>query len=162
MLGNCCYCCSSVIVVIVVQLLSHVQLFVTPWTAAMQGFPVLHYLPEFAEIHVHWVSDAIRSSHPLSSHSLPALNLSQTSGSFPVSRLLTWGGQSIGSSASTSILPMNIQAWFPLRLTCLIFLQSKKLSRVSSSTTFQKHQFYSTQPSLWSNSYIHTWLLETW
>ena len=151
--GRLCYYCSVT---------QSCPTFCNPMDCSSSCLPVLIYPPEIAEIHVHWVSDAIWSSHPLSSHSLPALNLSQTSGSFPMSWLLTWGGQSIGSSASTSILPMNIQAWFPLRLTCLIFLQSKKLSRVSSSTTFQKHQFYSTQPSLWSNSYIHTWLLETW
>ena len=63
------------------------------------------------------------------------------------------------SSASASVLPMNIQDWFPLGLTGLIFLQSKGLSRVFNNTV-QKHQFFSTQHSLWSNSYIHTWLLE--
>ena len=151
--GRLCYYCSVT---------QSCPTFCNPMDCSSSCLPVLHYPPEFAEIHVHWVSDAIWSSHPLSSHSLPALNLSQTSGSFPMSPLLTWGGQSIGSSASTSILPMNIQAWFPLRLTRLIFLQSKKLSRVSSSTTFQKHQFYSTRPSLWSNSYIHTRRLEKW
>ena len=69
------------------------------------------------------------------------------------------GGQSIGVSASASVLPMNIQGWFPLGLTGLIFLQPKGLSRVFSNTTVQKHQFFSAQPSLWSNSHIHTWLL---
>ena len=68
--------------------------------------------------------------------------------------------QSIGTSASASVLPMNIQDWFPIGLTGLVFLQSKELSKVSSSTTVQKHQFVGTQPSLWSNSHIHTWLLE--
>ena len=80
--------------------------------------------------------------------------------SFPVSQFFASGGQSIGVSASASILPMNIQDWFPLELTCLISLQSKGLSRVFSNTTVQKHQFFSAQPSLWSNSHIHTWLLE--
>ena len=73
---------------------------------------------------------------------------------------LASGGQSIGDSASASILPMNICCWFSLGLTGLISLQSKGFSRVFSSTTIQKHQFFSTQPSLWSNSYIHTWLLK--
>ena len=82
------------------------------------------------------------------------------SGSFPLSQLFPWGGQSIGASASASVLPMNIQGWFPLELTGLISLQSKGLSRVFSSTTVQKHQFFGTQPSLWSNSHIHTWRLE--
>ena len=77
------------------------------------------------------------------------------SGSFPMSRLFTSGGQNIGASASASFLPMNIQGWFPLGLTGLI-LQSKGFSK----TTVQKHQFFGTQPSLWSNPHVHTWLLE--
>ena len=74
------------------------------------------------------------------------------SGSFPISWLFASGGQSIGASASASVLPMNIQDWFPLGSTGLISLQSKGLSRVFSSTTVQKHRFFGTQPSLWSNS----------
>ena len=81
-------------------------------------------------------------------------------GSFPVSWLFTSGGQSIGVSASTSVLIINIQDWFPLELTSLISFQSKGFSRVFSSTTTQNHQFFGAQPSLWSNSHIHTWLLE--
>ena len=77
--------------------------------------------------------------------------------SFPMSLLFASGGQSTGAWAS--ILPMNIQGWFPLGFTCLFSLQSKGLSRVFSSTTIQKHQFFSAQPSLWSNSHICTWLL---
>ena len=69
------------------------------------------------------------------------------------------GDQIVGASASASVLPMNIQDWFPLCLTGLISLQSKGISRVFSSTTTQKHQFFTSQPSLWSNSYIHIWLL---
>ena len=68
-------------------------------------------------------------------------------------------GQSIGASASASVLPMNIQDWFPSGLPALISFQSKGLSKVFSNTTVQKHQFFSTQPSLWSSSHIHTWLL---
>ena len=75
------------------------------------------------------------------------------SGSFPMSHFFTSGGQSIGVSASTSVFLMNIQDWFPLRLTGLISLQSKGLSRVFSSITVQKHQFLGAQPSLWSNSH---------
>ena len=82
------------------------------------------------------------------------------SGSFPMSQFLASGGQSIGASASASVLPMNIQDWFPLGWTGQISLQSKGLSRVFSNTTVQKHQFFSTQPSLWRNSHIHTWLLK--
>ena len=87
-------------------------------------------------------------------HSFPA------SGSFPMSQLSASGGQSIGASASTSVLPMNIQSWFPLGLTGLIALLSKGLSRVFSSTTAQKHKFLGAQLSLWSNSHIHTGLME--
>ena len=68
--------------------------------------------------------------------------------------------QSIGASASASVLPVNIQGWLPLGLTGLISLQSKGLSRVFSSTTVEKYQFFNTQPSSWSNSHIRTWLLE--
>ena len=75
------------------------------------------------------------------------------SGAFPMSQFFASGGQSIG-------LPMNIQCWFPLGLTGLFFLQSKGFSRVFSSTTIQKHQFFGIQPSLWANSHICTWLLE--
>ena len=103
----------------------------------------------------HWCHSTILSSViPFSScsQSFPA------SGSFPVSRLFTSGGQSIG--ASESVLPMNIQDWFPLGLTGLILLLSKGFPRIISSTTVQKHQFFNAQPSLWSSSHIHTWLLE--
>ena len=80
------------------------------------------------------------------------------SGCFPMSWLFVSGDQSIGAPAS--VLLMNIQDWFPLGLTGLISLQSKGLSRVFSNTTVQKHQFFSSQLSSWSNSHIHTWLLE--
>ena len=78
--------------------------------------------------------------------------------SFLMSQLFTSGGQSMGVSAS--VLLINIQDWFPLRLTGLISLLSKILSRSFSNTTVQKHWFFSSQPSLFSNSHIHTWLLE--
>ena len=103
-----------------------------------------------------WCHPAISSSvTPFSSflHSFPA------SGSFPKSQFFASGGQSIGASAAASVLPMNIQGWFPLGLTGLIALQSKELSSVFR-TTIQKHQFFGAQPSLWSNSHIHTWLQE--
>jgi len=77
------------------------------------------------------------------------------SGSFPMSQLFVSGGQSIGASASASVLSMNIQDWFPLGWTDWISLQSKGLSRVFSNTTVQKHQFFGTQFSLWSNSHPH-------
>ena len=82
------------------------------------------------------------------------------SGSFPMSQLFTSGGLSIGASASASVLPMNIQDWIPLGWTGWISLQSKGLSRVFSSTTVQKHQFFGAQPCLLSNSHIHTWRLK--
>ena len=82
------------------------------------------------------------------------------SGSFQVSQLFTSGGQSIGVSASTSVLPMNTQDWSPLGWTGWISLQSKGLSRDFSNTTVQKHQFFGAQPSSQSNSHIHTWRLE--
>ena len=84
------------------------------------------------------------------------------SGSLPMSQFFTSGAQSIGASASISVLPMNIQGWFPLGLTGLIFLLSKGLSRVFSSVTVWKHQFFSTRPSWRSNSHIHTWLLKNY
>ena len=82
------------------------------------------------------------------------------SGSFPVSQFLTSGGKRIGASASASVLPMNIQDWFPLGWTGWISLQSKGLSRIFSNTTVQKHQFFGVQLSSQSNSHIHTWPLE--
>ena len=82
------------------------------------------------------------------------------SGSFPMSQLFESGGQSIGVSASASVLPMNIQDWFPLGWTSWISLLSKGLSRVVSNTAVQKHQFLGAQLSLQSNSHIHTWLLK--
>ena len=103
--------------------------------------------------------DAIQPSHPLSSPSPPASSF-PASGSFPVIGLFAAGGRSIGASVSASVLPINTQDRFPLGWTGLISLQSKGLSRVFSNTTVQKHLFFSTQPSLWSNSHIHTWLLE--
>ena len=105
-----------------------------------------------------------RWCHPtISSSVVPFSSCSQSfpaSGSLQMSQFFASGGQSIGASASASVLPMNIQDWFPLEWTGWISLQSKGLSRVFSSTTVHKHQFFSTQLSLQSNSHIHTWLLE--
>ena len=100
-----------------------------------------------------WCHPTISSSVvPFSSclQSFPA------SGSFPINQFFSSDGQSIGASASASVLPMNIQGWFPLGLTDLISLQSKGLLRVFSNTTIWKHQFFHIQSSLWSNSLIHT------
>ena len=128
-----------------------------PMDCSTLGFPALH-LPDFAQTHVHWLRDAIQPSHPLLSPS-PTFSLSQH-WSFPMRQLFTSGGQSVGASASASVLPVNIQGWFPLGWTGWISLQSKELSRVFYNTTVQKHQFFNAQPSLWSSSRIPTCLLE--
>ena len=101
------------------------------------GCPVHYQLPEFTQAHIHWVGDAIQPSHRLSSclQSFPA------SGSFQMSKFFASGGQSIGASASASVLPMNIQNWSPLGWTGWISLLPTGLSRVFSSTTIWKHQF---------------------
>ena len=123
---------------------------------SMTGLPVHHKPPEFTQTHVHWVSDAIQLSHPLSSPSPPAFNLSQHQGLFKW--VFSLGGQSIGVSSSTSVLPMNTQDWSPLGWTGWISLQFKGLSRVFSNTTVQKYQFFGAQLSSQPNSHIHTWL----
>ena len=145
-----------------VQSLSHVYLFVTPWTTARQTSLSITN------------SRSLQNSYPLSRWCHPTISSSvvpfsfcpqsfAASGSYQMNQLFASGGQSIGVSAS--VLPMNIQDWFPLGWTGWIFLQPKGLSRVFSNTTqrwclFQKHQFFGSQPSLWSKSHIHTWLLE--
>ena len=132
---------------IVVQLLSHVWLFVTPWTVACQAslsFTISWHLLKLMSIAL-----MIPSNHLIPCHPSSFL----ASGSFPMSPLFTSGGQSIGASASAGVLPISIQGWFPLGLTDLISLQSKGLSRVFSSTTFRKYQFFGAQPSLCCNSH---------
>ena len=104
-----------------------------------------------------WCHPTISSSVvPFSSHPRSF----SASESFQMSQLFASGGQSIGVSASTSVLPVNIQDWFSLGWSGLSSLQSKGLSRVFPNTTVQKRQFFGTQLSLWSNSHIHTCLLE--
>ena len=131
-----------------------------PMDCSTPGLPVHHQLPEFTQNSCplsQWCHPTISSSVvPFSScsQSFPA------SGSFQMSNLFPSGGQSIGASASASVLPMNIQDWFPFELTGLISLQSKGLSRVFFSTTVWNHLFCNAQPSLWSNSHICTQLLE--
>ena len=146
------------VVVVIVQLLGHVQLC-NPMNCSKPGFPVLHYFPEFSEIHVHWVSDTIQPSQHLLPPSPLPLILSQHQ-VFTHELLLHIRWPKYWSSASASIFSVNIQDWFPLGLTGSISLLSKGLSRVFSNTTVQKHQLFSAQPSLWSNSHIYTWLLE--
>ena len=111
-----------------------------PMNHSTPGLPLYHQLLESIQTHVHW--DAIQPSHPTPSQSFP------TSGSFQMSQLFASGGQSIGVSASTSVLPKNTQDWSPLGWTGWISLQSKGLSRVFSNTTVQKHQFLGAQLSL--------------
>ena len=127
-----------------VQSLSRVQLC-DPMNCSTQGFLIHHQLLELTQTHVHWVTDAIQPSHPLSPPS-PTLNLSQHQGLFKW--VFSSGGQSIGVSGSASVLPMNIQDWSPSEWTGGISLQSKGLSRVFSNTIVQKHQFFSAQLSL--------------
>ena len=146
--------------VLVVQSLSRVWLFVTPWTAEHQAS--LSFTISWSLLKFMFIESVMPSYHLIicvtcfSSHlqSFPA------SGSFSMSQLFTSDGQSIGASASASALPLNIQDWFPLGLTGWIRLLSKGLSRVFSNTTVQKHQFFSIQPFLLSNSHMHIWLLE--
>ena len=148
-LSICC-CCSVV------------QLCLTlckPVDCSIPGFPVLHSLPEFAHIYVHWVNDAIQPSGPLSLPPPPSLNLSQHQG------LFQWVG-SLHHMAKVLGLQHQSFRWifrvdfFQDWLLGLISLQSKGLSRVFS-TTVQKHQFFDFQLFLWSTSHIHTWLMKT-
>ena len=117
---------------------------------SVPGFPVLHHLLKFAKLMS--AESVSPSNYLIFVIPFSCLQSFPASGSFPMSRLFTSGGHSIGASASASFLPMNIQSWFPLGLTSLISLQSKGLSRVFSSTTVWKHQLFSAQTSLWSNS----------
>ena len=115
---------------LVLLLFSHSVVSDSLWPHGLQpGFPVLQYLPEFAQSHVHWVSDVMQTSHPVTAFSSCPQSF-PASGSFPMSWLFASGGQSIGASAAGSVIPMNIQDWFPLGLTGLLSFQSKGLSRV--------------------------------
>ena len=130
-----------------------------PMNRSTPGFPVQHQFLESTQTHVHSVGDAIQPSHPVVSFS-SCLQSFPASGSFQISQLFASGGQGIGASASTSVLPMNIQDWIPLGWTSWNSLQSKGFSRVFSNTTVQNHQFFGAQLSSQSNSHIHTWPLE--
>ena len=142
-----------------VQLLSHARLFVTHGLRHT-GLPCPPLSPGVYSnlcLLSQWCYLAISSS--TTSFSL-CLQSFPASGSFPVSQLFPSGGKSIGDPALPLVLPMNIQGWFSLGLSGLISLLSKGLSRVFSTTTVQKHQFFDTQSSLWSNCHLRTWLLE--
>ena len=141
-----------------VQSLSHIRLFVTPWTAAHQAS--LSITNSRSLLKLMSITSVMPSKHLILY--CPLLLLPSI---FPSIRVfsnesLALNGQSIGGSASASVLPMNILDWLPSGLTGLISLLSKGLSRVFSNTTVQKHQFFGTQLSLYSNAHIHTWLLE--
>ena len=130
-----------------IQLLSHVHLFATPWTAACQASLFItssQSLLKLMSIKAVMPSNHFIFCYPL----LLPPSIFPSIRSFPKSQFLTSGGQSIGVSASASVLPMNSQDWSPLGRTGWIFLQSKGLSRVFSNTTVQKHQFFGTQLSL--------------
>ena len=141
------------------QLLSHVWLFATPWITACQAS--LSITNSWSSLKLTSIELVIPSSHLILCHPLfllppipPCIRV------FSSESIFTWGGQSIGVSASTSFLPKNTQDWSPLGWTGWIPLQCKGLSRVFSNTTVQKHQLFSTQLSSQSNSHIHMWLLE--
>ena len=156
----CATCCYSV-----------TKLWLTlcqPMNGSMPGFPALHYLLEFVQIHVHCVGDAIQASHLLSPPSPLAFNLLTAWESFPMSQFFVSGSQSIGASPSAAVFPVNIQGWFSLGLTGLISFRIDWFDLLAVQWNLKsllqhrksKHQFFSTEPSLWSNSHICTWLLE--
>ena len=155
---ECYYLISSFYITIIKCAVTNSCLILcNPMDCSTPGFPVLHYLTEFTQIHIHWVDDAIQ--HLILCRSLvrlhsifPSIRVFSSKSALPISWPKYW---------NFSIhLPMNIQGWFLLGLAGLISLQSKGLSRVLSRTTFQKHHYFGIQPSLWCNSYICTWLLE--
>ena len=137
-----------------VQSLSHVRLFATPWIAQREAsLSITNSQSSLRLTSIESVMAISSSVIPFSScpQSLPA------SESFPMSQLFAWGGQSIGDSALASVLPMNTQDWSPLEWTGWISLQSKGLSRIFCNTTVQKHQLFGAQLSSQSKSHIHTW-----
>ena len=142
-----------------VQLLSCVQLFTTPWTAARQtSLSITNFQspPNPMSIEAVMPPNHLIVYHPL----LLLLSIFPSIRVFSNESTLQSCGQSTGVSASTSVFPVNTQDWSPLGWTGWISLQSKGLSRVFSNNTVQKHQFFGAQPSSQSNSHIHTWLLE--
>ena len=141
-----------------VQSLSCVRLFVTPWTAACQAS--LSITNSWSLLKFMSIASVMPPNHLILYHPLSCLQSFPEPESFSMSRLITSGGQSIGASALASVLPMNIQGWFPLGLTSLISLQLKGLSRVFSQHHSSKASVLCTQLSLQFNSHTHTWLLE--
>ena len=141
-----------------VQALSHVQLFVTPWTAALQAS--LSITNSWSLLKLTSIESVMPSNHLILCRPLLLPSIFPSIRVFPVTQFFASGGQSIGVSASASVLPVNIQDWFPLGLTSWISSQSKGLSRVFSNTTVQNHEFFGAQFSLQSNSHIHARPLE--
>ena len=142
-----------------VQSLSHVRHFATPWTAAHQAS--LSTTNSQSLLKPMSIESVMPSNHLILCRSLLLLPpIPPSIRVFSNESTLPWGGQSIGVSASKSLLPMNTQDWSPLGWTGWISLQSRGLSRVFSNTTDQKHQFFDPQLSSQSNSHIHTWPLE--
>ena len=142
---------------VVVQLPRHGRLFVALWTATHQAplsFTISWNLLRCMSIELVMLSNNLILCLPFC-----CLQSFTASGSFPMSWLFSLVGQSIGASASALVFPINIQGWFPLRLIGLLSWHFKGLSRVFPGTTIHKHLFFGTQPSLWSNSHICTWLL---
>ena len=121
-----------------------------PMGCSTPGFPVHHQFPEHTQTHVHHIGDAIQPSYPLSSPLLPP-SIFPSIRAFSNESVLSIGGQSIGVSASTSVLPLNILAWFPLGFTGLIYLLSKGTQESSQTPKFKSIN------SSQSNSHIHTW-----
>ena len=148
---------SQNVVVVVFQSLSHVWLFVTPWSVACQAslsFAISRSLLKFMFIGLVILFNHLILYCPLLFLPMfPSMRVFSSESALHIRWL-------IGASASASVLSMNIQGWFPLGLIGLIPMLSKGLSSVFSSTTIQKHQFFHAQPSLWSNSHICSWLLE--
>ena len=143
--------CSFYWFVVAVQLLSHVQLFATPWAAARQASLSFTISWSLLKLIIHWACPLSQWCHPtIFSSFIPFSSCLQSfpaSVSFLLSQPSASSSQSIGVSASASVIPMNIQNWFPLGLTGLISLQSKGLSRVFCNTIVRKHQFFGAQPS---------------
>ena len=143
---------------VVVQLLSCVRLFKTPWTAAHQtslSLPISQSLLKLMSVESMMSSKhlILCCPHRLLPSIFPLIRVFSNESVLRIRRLKYW------SFNLTSVLPMNVQGWFPLGLTGLKSFLSKGPSRVFSNATVEKHQFFSAQPSLWSNSHIHTWLL---
>ena len=138
--------CLFSLVVVVVQSLSCVWLFATPWTAARQAS--MSFTISWSLLKLMSIESEMPSNHDILCHPFSHLQSFPASGSFPTSQFFTSGGQSMGVSASASVLTMNTQEWFPLGWAGWISLQSKGLSRLFSNTTVQKHQFFSAQLSL--------------